>query len=349
MIDKRSFGRTKDGKEAFLYILTNKNGMEAHILDYGAALVRLYVPDREGRIEDVVLGFDDVTGYEVNDSSQGVVVGRVANRIAGASFTLNGKTYELDKNQGDNTLHSGYDRYGFHFYKVFKDENENSVTLKRISAHREQGFPGNLNLAVTYQLTDENELIITYEARSDRDTPINLTNHSYFNLKGFASQDLSTHQVQIRSSAITETDEDSITTGNLLSIEGTPMDLREMTSFMEQIDADFEPLKIGIGFDHNYVLDHEEGEPDAVAIETEYGRKMEVFTDLPGMQFYTANWLNEEEIGKGGIPHKARTAICFETQFFPNSCNIPSFPNSILAEGEKFLSTTKFKFSVIDK
>lgn len=348
MMEKRSFGITKDGREAFLYILKNKNGMEAHILDYGAALVRLYVPDRDGRIEDVVLGFDDVTGYEVNDSSQGVVVGRVANRIGGACFTLNGKTYELDKNQGENTLHSGYDRYGFHFYKVFEDEKENAVTLKRISPHREQGFPGNLNLAITYQLTDENELILTYEARSDKDTPINLTNHSYFNLKGFAAQDLTTHQVQIRSSAITETDADSVTNGNILSIEETPMDLRTMTPFMERIDDDFEPLKIGIGFDHNYVLDHKEGEADAVAIETVSGRKMEVFTDLPGVQFYTANWLNEEEVGKGGIPHKARTAICFETQFFPNSCNIDSFPNSILKEGEKFLSTTRFRFSVVD-
>lgn len=348
MIERRSFGTTKDGKEAFLYILKNKNGMEAHILDYGAALVRLYVPDKEGRIEDIVLGYDDVSGYEVNDSSQSVVVGRVANRIGKASFTLNGKTYHLDKNQGENTLHGGFDRYGFHFYKVYPEEEENAVVLKRISPHMEQGFPGNLNLAVTYRLTEENELILTYEARSDRDTPVNLTNHSYFNLKGYQTQDLSTHQVQIRSSAITETDEDSVTTGKLLSIEGTPMDLREMTPFMEKIDADFEPLKLGAGFDHNYVLDHAAGEPDAAAIETTSGRRMEVFTDLPGMQFYTANWLEESEIGKGGIPHKPRTAICFETQFFPNSCNIPSFPDSILKEGEKFSSTTRFRFSIAE-
>lgn len=348
MIERRSFGITRDGKEAFLYILKNKNGMEAHILDFGAALVRLYVPDKEGGIEDVVLGFDDVSGYEVNDSSQGVVVGRVANRIAKASFTLNGKTYHLDKNQGENTLHSGFDRYGFHFYKVYPEEEENAVVLKRISPHMEQGFPGNLNLAVTYRLTEENELILTYEARSDRDTPINLTNHSYFNLKGYQAQDLSTHQVQIRSSAITETDEGSVTTGKLLSIEGTPMDLRKMTPFMEKIDADFEPLKLGAGFDHNYVLNHTAGEPDAIAIETTSGRRMEVFTDLPGMQFYTANWLEESEIGKSGIPHKPRTAICFETQFFPNSCNIPSFPDSILKEGEKFSSTTRFRFCIAE-
>lgn len=348
MIEKRSFGTTKDGKEAFLYILKNKNGMEAHILDYGAALVRLYVPDKEGIIEDIVLGFDDVSGYEVNESSQGVVVGRVANRIGKASFTLNGKTYELDKNQGENTLHSGFDRYGFHFYKVYPEEEENAVVLKRISPHMEQGFPGNLNLAVTYRLTEENELILTYEARADKDTPINLTNHSYFNLKGYQAQDLSTHQVQIRSNSITETAKDSVTTGEFLSIEGTPMDLRRMTPFMEKIDADFEPLKQGIGFDHNYVLDHTAGEPDAAAVEITSGRRMEVFTDLPGMQFYTANWLEESEIGKGGIPHKPRTAICFETQFFPNSCNIPSFPDSILKEGEKFSSTTRFRFSIAE-
>lgn len=348
MIERRSFGKTKDGKEAFLYILKNKNGMEAHILDYGAALVRLYVPDKEGKTEDVVLGFDDVSGYEVNSSSQGVVVGRVANRIGKASFTLNGKTYELDKNQFGNTLHGGFHRYGFHFYKVFPEENENAVLLKRISPHMEQGFPGNLNLAVTYQLTEDNELILTYEARADRATPLNLTNHTYFNLKGYASQDLSTHQVQIRSSAITELDKENVATGEILSIEGTAMDLRQMTPFMKRIDEDFEPLKLGAGFDHNYILDHVSGEPDAIAIETTSGRKMEVFTDLPGLQFYTANWLEESEIGKGGIPHKPRTAVCFETQFFPNSCNIPSFPNTILEEGEKFSSTTCYRFGIAE-
>jgi aldose 1-epimerase len=348
MIEKRSFGQTKDGKEAFLYVLKNSSGMEAHILDYGAALVRLYVPDQEGKTEDIVLGFDDVSGYEVNDSSQGVVVGRVANRISGGKFTLHDRTYHLDQNLGETTLHSGFDRYGHHFYKVFLDEQNNEVLLKRISPHMEQGFPGNLNLAVTYRLTEKNELILTYEARSDRDTPLNLTNHSYFNLKGYQSQDLTTHQVMIRSNAITKTDEDSVPTGEMLSIIGTPMDLRQLTPFMEQINADYEPLKIGAGFDHNYVLDHVSGEPDAVAVETTSGRKMEVFTDLPGMQFYTANWLKESEIGKGQIGHKPRTAICLETQFFPDSCNIPSFPNTILQEGKKFSSVTRFCFSTVE-
>ncbi|MDO4555707.1 MAG: aldose epimerase family protein [Lachnospiraceae bacterium] len=346
MIEKRSFGKTKDGQEAFLYILRNRKGMEAHILDYGAALVRLYVPDKKGQIDDIVLGFDDITGYEVNESSQGVVVGRVANRIGGGTFTLNGRTYMLDQNQGENTLHSGFDRYGFHFYKAYPEE-ESSVTLKRISPHMEQGFPGNLNLAVTYQLTEENELILSYEARSDRDTPLNLTNHSYFNLGGYQTQDLSTHQILIRSSVITATDENSLCNGSLLSIANSPMDLRRMTPIMERIDMDYKPLKIGAGFDHNYILEHKEGEPDAIAEETVSGRRMEVYTDLPGMQFYTANWLSESEIGKGGIPHKPRTAVCFETQFFPNSCNIPSFPDTILKEGEKFKSTTKYCFRII--
>lgn len=348
MIEKMSFGVTKNNEEAHIYILKNKNGMEAHILDYGAALVRLYVPDKDGKNEDIVLGFDDVSGYEVNDSSQGVVVGRVANRIGGAKFTLNGRTYDLDKNQGENTLHSGFDRYGFHFYRAYPEEKTNSVTLKRISPHMEQGFPGNLNLAVTYQLTEDNELILTYEARSDRDTILNLTNHSYFNLKGFEASDLATHQVEIHSSKITGTDEGSVADGSLISIEDTPMDLRQMTPFMDRIDADFEPLRIGCGFDHNYVLEHQDGQPDAIAIETVSGRKMEVFTDLPGVQFYTANWLEESEVGKGGIPHRPRTAICFETQFFPNSCNIPSFPSTVLKEGAKFQSKTMFRFGIVE-
>lgn len=344
MIEKRSFGVAKTGNEVHEYILKNKNGMEAHILDYGAVVKNLFVPDRNGRLDDVVLGFDDIAGYDVNDASHGAVVGRVGNRIGGGQFVLNDKTYHLDINNGGNCLHGGFDRYHLKHYTAFPNEEDNSLTLKRISPHMEQGFPGNLGLSVEYRLTEDNELVITYEARTDKDTPINLTNHTYFNLKGYAAQDLTTHQVQIRSKFITETDENLLPNGSYLSVEGTPMDLRELTSFMERQHADFTPLKYGRGFDHNYVLDHVEGEPDAIAVELTSGRKMEVFTDMPGVQFYTGNWLNENEVGKGGIPHKEYTGFCLETQFFPNSLNIPSFPDSILRAGEKFSSVTTYRF-----
>lgn len=350
MIEVRNFGVTKEGQDVQEYILKNKHGMEAHILNYGAVIKNLYVPDKNGNLDDVILGFDDIAGYEKNEvASHGAVVGRVANRIGAGKFTLNGTEYTLDINNNGNCLHGGNNRYEYKIYKVYPDETANAVTLKRIDAHMEQGFPGNLNLSVEYKLTDDNELVITYEARTDKDTPMNITNHSYFNLKGCQTLDLTSHQIMIRSHSITETDENLLPNGNFIDLTGTPMDLRKMTPFMEKVDADFEPLKFGRGFDHNYVLDHVDGQPDAVVMETISGRKMELYTDMPGVQFYTANWLNEEEIGKGGIPHRERGGFCLETQFFPNSCNIPAFPDSILKAGEKFTSVTKFCFRMIEE
>ena len=344
-----SFGMTKDGKEVTAYILQNKNGMEAHILNYGAVIAKLYVPDRKGNLEDVLLGFDDMEGYERNDAAcHGAVVGRVANRIGNGEFELNGVTYTLEKNNAGNCLHGGSStRYELMLYEAFPNEEKNSVLLKRVSPHMEQGFPGNLSYSVEYQLTDENELHIMYNAVTDQDTPINITNHSYFNLKGQAAQDLSDHLIMIRSSQITETDKDLLPNGNYIDLDGTPMDLRTLTPFLSLEKSDFPPLVYGVGFDHNFVLAHENGEPDAVVIETSTGRKMEMYTDLPGVQFYTGNWL-EGEIGKGGKAHKQYGGFCLETQFYPNSCNIPSFPNAILRAGEEYHSVTTYKFGTVE-
>lgn len=345
-----AFGTTKEGKEVSCYILQNKNGMEAHILNYGAVIAKLYVPDRNGNLEDIVLGFDTISGYEKNEvASHGAVVGRVANRIGNGEFTLNGTTYHLEKNNAGNCLHGGAsERYEYKLYDAFPNEEKNAVTLKRVSPHMEQGFPGNLCLSVEYHLTDDNELRITYEAETDQDTPINITNHSYFNLKGQKTQDLSEHFILIRSSKITETDENLLPNGNYISLDGTPMDLRTLTPFLSREKKNFTPLVYGVGFDHNYVLDHVKGQPDAVVIELSTGRKMEMFTDLPGVQFYTGNWLNENEIGKEGTPHQQYGGFCLETQYYPNSCNIPAFPDSILRAGVNYHSVTTYKFSTVE-
>lgn len=344
------FGTTKDGKQVNVYILQNKNGMEAHILNYGATIAKLYVPDRNGELADIVLGYDDMAGYEKNDvASHGAVVGRVANRIGNGEFELNGVKYQLERNNAGNCLHGGIStRYEYQLYDAFPNEEKNSVALKRVSPHMEQGFPGNLTYSVEYQLTEDNELHIIYDAVTDQDTPINITNHSYFNLKGQETQDLSDHLIMIRSHQITETDENLLPNGNYIPLDGTPMDLSTLTPFLSREKRDFAPLVYGVGFDHNYVLNHVKGQPDAVVIELSAGRKMEMFTDLPGVQFYTGNWLGGDGVGKGGITHKQYGGFCLETQYYPNSCNIPSFPDAILKAGQEYHSVTTYKFSTVE-
>ncbi len=345
-----NFGTTQDGKLIHRFILKNKNGMEVHILNFGAVIEKLYVPDRKGELEDIVLGFDNLEGYEKNAvACHGAVVGRVANRIGNGMFSLNGITYHLEKNNSGNCLHGGSStRYEYMIYEAVPQIENNAVTLKRVSPHMEQGFPGNLTYSVIYQLTDENELHIVYDAVTDQDTPINLTNHSYFNLKGQSTQDLSDHLIMIRSKYITETDEHLLPNGNFISLDKTPMDLSTLTPFLSRENKPFTPLVYGVGFDHNFVLNHKKGQPDAVVIELTKGRKMEMFTDLPGVQFYTGNWLSEEEVGKSGVPHKQYGGFCLETQYYPNSCNIPQFPNAILKAGESYHSVTTYKFTTVE-
>ena len=346
MITAIPFGTTKKGEEITEYILKNENGMEVHVLNYGAVIKNIFVPDKDGNVDDVVLGYDDLAGYEINSPSHGAVVGRVGNRIGGGAFTIDGVTYQLDKNQAGNCLHGGYERYEFKAYDAVVNEEKNAVTLKRVSPHMEQGFPGNLDISITYALSEDNALSICYELETDRTTPANLTNHTYYNLKGCMTQDLTTHEVMIRSSEITKTDENLLPNGEILSIVDTPMDLREMTAFMDRWQADFEPLRFGKGFDHNYILEHVDGEPDAVVVEKETGRKMEMFTDMPGVQFYNGNWLDENETAKGGVGYKEYAGYCLETQFYPNSCNIPSFPDAMVYPGKKFESTTIYRFGI---
>ncbi len=342
-VKTEKFGVTKEGKEVTLFTLENKNGMRVDLIDYGANIVRLFVPDQNGKLDDIVLGFDDVAGYEENGCFFGSFIGRHGNRIGNAEFELNGVTYELEKNDGDNNLHGGTPGYNKVMYKA--ETTENSVAFSRTSPDMEQGYPGNLDICVTYALTDDNELKISYQAKTDKDTLCNVTNHSYFNLKGHDGGTITDHKVWIRANGFTETSDDLIPNGNIIDVAGTPMDFRTEKTIAEDIEADYEPLKIAGGYDHNFVLEKEAGKMEKVAelSEETTGRRMEVYTDLPGMQLYTGNFIVKED-GKGGIEYTKRTGVCFETQFFPNSVNIPSFESCVLKAGDTFTSTTIYRF-----
>ena len=360
-ITKRSFGTLSTGEEATLFEMTNHNGMKVAVSDFGAVIANIIVPDRDGNMADVALGFNSVTGYEENKPFFGSLIGRHANRIGGAMFTLNGITYELEKNEIDpeependteNNLHSGFKSYNKYMYQAecFEDEESSSIELSRVSPDMEQGFPGNLSMSVSYTLTDANELIIEYSAVSDKDTIVNLTNHSYFNLAGHGAGSIEDHEVMIRSSKITTTDAELIPTGEYTDVEGTPMDFRTLKRIGKDIDADYEPLKQGKGYDHNYVLDKESVDVELCAklVEPKSGRVMEVFTDLPGMQFYTGNNIKPCEDSKDGVVYHKRDGVCFETQFYPNSCNIKEFPSPVLRAGEEYNYVTIYKFSTME-
>ena len=294
-MQKRSFGTTKDGKEVFLFSLENKNGVKVEVTNFGANLVNVFVPGKDGKVEDVVLGFDDVAGYEVNPSFFGAVIAPSANRIGGASFELNGETYPLKKNNGENNLHSD-EELGAHKRVWDITENEDRVTFTLKNADGELGFPGNKEFKVTYSLNDENGLKIAYEATSDKDTIINPTNHSYFNLKGHKEGTIEDHKITLLASNYTPADETSIPYGDIVSVEGTPMDLRQELVIGEKIDSDFDQLNFAVGYDHNWVTDNCNGEVRKIATVKAPGnvRVMEVYTDLPGVQFYAGNFIDPQ-------------------------------------------------------
>ncbi|SFR83165.1 aldose epimerase family protein [Anaeromicropila populeti] len=345
---KELFGYTKDGQEVFSYTLSNDNGMSVTCLDYGAVITKVIVPDRNGKAEDVVLGFENVAGYEENGSALGSFIGRHANRIAGGKVTLGGKLYQLLQNDRGNNLHGGIPGYNKVMYEVecFEDDGSISIEFSRLSPDMEQGFPGNLDLSVTYSLTSENELVIEYVGVSDQETVVNLTNHSYFNLGGHNSGSVLDQQVKIYSNQFLPTDDTMIPTGVFENVEGTPMDFRTFKKIGQDINCDYKPLKQGGGYDHNYVLDTSGEGVELVAelYDEKSGRVMEVYTDLPGLQLYSANFLEEVENGKEGAQYHSREGVCFETQFYPNACNMKEFPSSILPAGQEFNYVTVYKF-----
>lgn len=334
--------KTSKGDEAKSYLLKNKKGMEIVVSDYGATLIQVKVPDREGNLLDVVLGYDKIEGYENGGVFFGATVGRIANRIGGACFELNGKEYQLTKNDNKNTLHGGRDFYSQRMWQAEK-EDEAEITFVLNSPDGDQGFPGNLDIHVTYALTEENELKIHYYAVSDQDTIVNLTNHSYFNLSGHASGTAMDQQVVILADAFTEADAESIPTGKIIPVEGTPMDFRQMKAIGRDIEEKYEALILGGGYDHNWVLNGEGFRHVASMYSEKTGITMKVYTDLPGMQFYTGNFVEEEQ-GKEGAVYQKRNGVCFETQYFPDAIHKEHFGGPVLKAGETYDTMTVYKF-----
>jgi len=348
---KKSFGKTPDGQPVDLYVLTNKSGGEASITDYGGALVSLKMPDRNGKLADVVLGYDGAGGYIADKSYFGALVGRYGNRIGHAQFVLDGKTYKLAKNNGENTLHGGLKGFNKALWaaKPLAVKDGQSLQLSYLSKDGEEGFPGNLKVTVTYTLTDTNALRIVYTATTDKKTVVNLTNHAYFNLAGQGSGDILGHLLMINADQFTPVDSGLIPTGELRDVTGTPFDFRKPTAIGARIDQDDEQLKLGGGYDHNFVLgmpmDHVESLAARV-VEPTSGRVMEVWTTEPGIQFYTGNFLDGKTLGKGGVTYPKRSALCLETQHFPDSPNQPKFPSVVLNPGDRYHTITTYKFSV---
>lgn len=337
------FGVTSKGEEAKLYTLSNAAGMEMAVTDYGATLVQVLVPDKEGHPCDVVLGYDEAAGYEEGDLFLGAIVGRSANRIGGASIEVNGKVYELAKNDNGNNLHSGPDFFHVRMWGV-KEAEEDHVTFVLESPDGDQGYPGAVHIEVTYTLTEDNAVRISYYAVPSEDTVLNMTNHSYFNMDGHASGDVMGQEVWIDADAFTRADKESIPTGEITPVEGTPMDFREKKTLGRDIYDDYEALNFGMGYDHNWVLNN--GGKFAKVAEMSSGESkitMEVYTDLPGMQLYTGNFIIEAK-GKGGAIYHKRQAACFETQFFPDAIHKENFDGPICKKGEAYKTVTMYKF-----
>jgi aldose 1-epimerase len=345
-MQKQSFGKTKDGQQTDLYLLTNKNGVEAAITNYGGTVVTLKVPDRNGKFDDVVLGYDKVEDYEAGKAYFGAIVGRYANRIAHAKFTLDGITYTLPKNDGDNHLHGVFNKRVWNAKDVSSGAGQ-ALELTYLSKDGEDGFPGNLSVKVVYTLTNQNELKIDYSATTDKDTVLNLTNHCYFNLAGQGNGDILQQQLMIRADRFTPVDANLIPTGEFRKVKGSPFDFTTSTVIGARIDQDDEQLKLGKGYDHNWVPNNSTAGSlfvAAQAYDSHSGRQLEVSTTEPGLQFYTGNFLDGIH-GKGGKVYNRRDAFCLETQHFPDSPNHPQFPSTVLRSGQHFQSTTVYKFS----
>ena len=348
-VEQKPFG-THDGRPITLYKLTNSHGVEVDAMNYGGIIVSIRVPDRKGELADIVLGHETLEGYIPNPPYLGAIVGRYANRIANGTFTLDGKTYTLPKNDGPNTLHGGVDRT---FNKVVWDgeplKGKTGVAFSYLSKDGEEGFPGNLKVKVTYTLTDGNALLVDYEATTDKATPINLSQHSYFNLKGEGNGDILDHEIMINADRFTPVDKNLIPTGELRPVKGTPFDFTKPEKIGARIDDNYEQLVLGHGYDHNFVLNskpEQNGEVLAArAYDPSSGRALEVWTTQPAVQFYTGNFLDGSVTGKKGHVYKRRYAFCLETQHYPDSPNHPAFPTTILKPGETFHSKTVFKFS----
>lgn len=347
--DKQAFGNTADGTPVDLYTLINAHGLEAKITNYGGIVVSLMVPDRHGKLGDVVLGYNNLEGYLQKNPYFGCIIGRYGNRIAKGKFMLQGVEYTLAQNNGENHLHGGikgFDKVVWNAKAVTSDAGV-GVELTYLSQDGEEGYPGNLSVTVTYTLTNDNALQIDYVATTDKATVVNLTHHSYFNLAGAGVGDILEHEVRLDADRFTPVAAGLIPTGELRHVKGTPMDFTQPATIGARIDQEDEQLRLGKGYDHNWVLKSGGG---ALALaarvdEPTTGRIMEVYTTEPGLQFYTGNFLDGSITGKEGKVYQRRYGFCLETQHFPDSPNHPDFPSTVLKPGEKYTQTTIYKFS----
>jgi aldose 1-epimerase len=345
-VQSQPFGSV-DGRAITLYTLTNAHGMEVRAMNYGGIIVSVRVPDRNGQFADVVLGHETLDGYRPNPPFFGAIVGRYANRIANGTFKLDGETYNLPKNDGPNTLHGGDKGFDKAVWDGEPLKGRTGVAFSYFSKNGEEGFPGNLRVKVTYTLTSANSLEIDYEATTDKATPINLSQHSYFNLKGEGDGDILDHEIMINADRFTPVDRNLIPTGELRPVKGTPLDFTKPMKIGARIDDNYDQLVLAHGYDHNFVINREGGGLVLAArvYEPTTGRTLEVSTTQPGVQFYTGNFLDGTITGKQGHVYKKHYGFCLETQHFPDSPNHPSFPSTILRPGETFHQKTVFKFS----
>lgn len=347
-VEKELFGEF-EGKKVDLYTLTNAKGLEMKVTTYGGIVTSLKVPDRNGKMGDIVLGYNNLEGYVKNNPYFGCIVGRYGNRIGKAKFLVDGKEYTLAKNNGENSLHGGikgFDKVVWDAKAIMGDDSV-GVELKYMSKDGEEGFPGNLDVTVVYTMTNDNEFKIDYFATTDKPTVVNLTHHSYWNFAGEGSGDILGHELMINADTFTPVDEGLIPTREMPTVKGTPMDFRTLTAIGARIDADYKQLKFGKGYDHNWVLNKQQWAMTLAATlyEPTTGRLMEIYTMEPGIQFYAGNFLDGSIIGKSGKPYEFRNGLCLETQHYPDSPNKPNFPSVVLRPGEEYRTTTIHKFS----
>jgi aldose 1-epimerase len=348
------FGRTADGQPVELFTLTNAHGIEVRLTNYGGIITSLKTPDRSGRFDDIVLGYDSLSGYLRNSPYFGAIVGRYGNRIAKGRFTLDGTTYRLAVNNGPNSLHGGIRGFDKVVWTAepFRSDGIEGVALEYTSADMEEGYPGTLRARVTYTLTDDNRLIVDYQATSDKPTPVNLTQHSYWNLDGDGSRDILAHVLTINADSMTPVDTTLIPTGEISPVAGTPFDFRTPMPIGARIDQrQNTQIRYGGGYDHNFILNRGNVAADSLVhaahvADPSTGRTLDIFTTEPGIQFYSGNFLDGSITGKAGHIYKYRYGLALETQHYPDSPNHPNFPSTILRPGEKYTSRTVFAFGV---
>ena len=347
-MERRDFGIIH-GKNIELFRLTNEHGLAVEITNYGGAIVSLTAPDKDGNMADIVLGYDCLNDYIKGEASFGALIGRHANRIEGACFTLNGQRYELAKNDGNHHLHGGPGGFGQVVWepRVIENDGKQALELHYFSPHGEENYPGNLEVQVVYSLNSQNELWIHYQATPDQDTVVNLTNHAYFNLAGHDAGTILDHELTLYAEEFTPINEECVPTGEIRSVKGTPLDFTSPKAIGTHIDADDEQIQAGRGYDHNWVMKRRDQglERAAQVYHPGTGRVLDVFTTKPGIQFYSGNFLDGSDVGKGGFVYERRSGFCLETQYFPNALKYKHFPSPITKKGETYRHCTVFKFS----